>query len=66
VVVPQGSSVAVGAKDLFWAVRQALNPSRQLSVALSLLYLAFVRTLQLRWRNRSEDNDLAIEIVMLP
>ncbi|MGO8872785.1 MAG: hypothetical protein ACLQPH_15545 [Acidimicrobiales bacterium] len=34
-------------------------------MALSFLYLAFVRTLQLLWRNRSDDNDLTIEVVML-
>ncbi|MGO8871295.1 MAG: hypothetical protein ACLQPH_07805 [Acidimicrobiales bacterium] len=34
-------------------------------MALSFLYLAFVRTLQLLRLQRSDDNDLTIEAVML-
>jgi putative transposase len=38
---------------------------REWSVALSFLYLAFTRVLQLLWLSRSNDSDLAIEVVML-
>jgi hypothetical protein len=36
-----------------------------MAVALSFLYIAFVRALQLLRLQRSDDSDLAIEVVML-
>ena len=59
----------VGAKNLIQAYELDLSPKRprprEWSVALSFFYLAFLRTIQILCLQRSNDSDLAIEVVVL-
>jgi len=61
--------VPVGAKNLIQAYELDLSPKRprprEWSVALSFFYLAFLRTIQILCLQRSNDSDLAIEVVVL-
>jgi putative transposase len=59
----------VGAKNLIRCFDLGLSPERRRrpkwSVALSFFYLAFLRTMQILYLQRSDDSGLAIEVVML-
>ncbi len=59
----------VGAKNVIRSVELGLSLKcqwpRGWPVALSFLYLAFLRTIQILFLQRSDDSDLAIEVVIL-